>query len=213
MNELVLHFDRQDAIEVRFGEVDSGAFEFVSPVTAKDRADIQWYLEVYGAHSLGDPDDLEASRIRRRLVEIGDALFDAAFASRAAQRLFNEFQDDEQSDRLLTISTRHPSVLSLPWELLHDPASGGVFLFREHPTVSIRRRFRGGTGGRRAFGVTAKDRVHLLFVVCRPQGSGFLDPRADPGAVLDAVQRHAPGQRDLGVPASADDRCVERPVG
>src|SRR5262249_25504079 len=35
---------------------------------------------------------------------------------------------------------------------------------------------------------------HLLFVVSRPKGSGFLDPRADAAAVLDAIEQHAPGR-------------------
>ena len=67
------------------------------------------------------------------------------FSERAAERLFNHFQDAEDGARLLTISAGHPTILALPWELLHDPASGGVFLFRE---ISIRRRLAGAGGGR-----------------------------------------------------------------
>ena len=93
--------------------------------------------------------------------------------------------------RLLTVSAGHPSVFALPWELLHDPASGGVFLFRE---ISIRRRLAGAGGGRTSFLVQSKDRLHLLFVVSRPEGAGFLDPRADASAVLDALDEHAPGR-------------------
>jgi len=191
--ELNLRFPDKDHVIVSFDGEESGALPFTNPLTVKDRRDIQWYIEVYGAHSLGDPDDKEAERIADLLIVWGKALFDAAFRVRAAARLFNQFQDREDETRLLTISAEHPAILSLPWELLHDPAKGGVPLFLETPRISIRRRVAGATGGRPGFKIEAKERLHLLFVVSRPSGSGFLDPRADPQAVLDALDEHAPG--------------------
>ena len=73
--------------------------------------------------------------MKNRLPEIGKALFDAVFSDRPTQRLFDKFQDaDDQDasdkDRQLSIAGEHAEVLSLPWELLHDSAKGGVFLFR-----------------------------------------------------------------------------------
>lgn len=192
--ELNLRFPDKDHVIVHFGGEDSGALAFTNPLTAKDRQDIQWYLEVYAAHSLGDPDDAEARRIAAQLPAWGKALFNAVFHDRTAERLFNWFQDSEKEARLLTISAEHPAILALPWELLHDPAPGGVFLFNETPRISIRRRVAGATGGRPAFKAEAKERLHLLFVVSRPSGSGFLDPRADARAVLDALEQHAPGR-------------------
>lgn len=72
------------------------------------------------------------------------------FQQRTAQRIFNEFQDAAEPGRLLTISTSHPAILSLPWELLRDPASD-VYLFNENPRISVRRRLAGAGGGRRPF--------------------------------------------------------------
>ena len=91
--ELNLRFPRTNEVIVSFEGEDSGTLPFTDPLTAKDRKDIQWYLEVYGAHSLGDPDDTEAARIAAQLPVWGKALFDAVFGDRAAQRLFNAFQD------------------------------------------------------------------------------------------------------------------------
>jgi tetratricopeptide (TPR) repeat protein len=192
--ELNLRFPKTNEVIVSFEGEDSGTLLFTDPLTAKDRKDIQWYLEVYGAHSLGDPDDAEAARIAAQLPAWGKALFDAVFGNRAAQRLFNDFQDRRDDSRLLTISAEQPAILSLPWELLHDSAKGGVHLFLEHPRISIRRRMAGATGGRAPFRVKPKDPLHLLFVVSRPKGAGFIDPRADAQAVLDALTQHAPGR-------------------
>ncbi|CAN5455493.1 hypothetical protein BH24GEM3_BH24GEM3_16760 [soil metagenome] len=192
--ELNLRFPDPGHVIVSFDGEESGILSFTNPLTAKDHEDLRWYLEVYGAHSLGDPDDTEARRIEAQLPAWGKALFEAVFSDRASQRLFNAFQDTTEDARLLTLSAEHPAILELPWELLHDPAKGGVFLFNEHPRISIRRRVAGASGGRASFKVKSKDRLHLLFVVSRPAESGFLDPRADPAAVLDAIEAHAPGR-------------------
>jgi tetratricopeptide (TPR) repeat protein len=192
--ELNLRFPDKDRVHVSLGGEDSVDLPFKSPLEPKDFKDLRWYLEVYGAHSLGDPDDKEARRVADQLPVWGKALFQAVFSDRAAQRLFNAFQDSDEASRLLTISAASPATLALPWELLCDPGRGGAFLFNEHPRISIRRRVTGVTGGRKPLKVKPKDRLHLLFVVSRPQGSGFLDPRADPAAVLDALAAHAPGR-------------------
>jgi tetratricopeptide (TPR) repeat protein len=192
-SELNLRFPDEAHVLVSLDGEESGRLPFSSPFTDQDRRDLPWYLEVYGAHSLGDPDDAEAARITARLPELGKALFDAIFHG-PALRLFQRFQDQQDDTRLLTVSAEHPEILALPWELLHDSAPGGVYLFLETPRISIRRRVAGATGGRPPFRVEPKEQLHLLFVVSRPEGAGFLDPRADPRAVLDAVEEHAPGR-------------------
>lgn len=195
--ELVLRFPVPDQVSVSFNGTDSGPLPFASPVTDKDRADICWYIETYGAHSLADPDDAEARHIQARLAAIGKGLFDAVFGgdNRAAERIFNRFQDADAEHRVLTIDSQSAAVLSLPWELLHDTVEpGGVYLFREDPHISVRRRISGAGGGRAAFPVAPKPALHLLFVVSRPSDAGFIDPRADPKAVLDALEEHAPGR-------------------
>ena len=192
--ELVLHFSSDTAVNVSFDGADSGRLPFADPVTDKDRSDIRWYVETYGAHSLAEPDDEEAFRIEARLPGIGAALFTAVFGGRAAQRVFDRFQDADDRQRVLTIDAQDAAILSLPWELLRDPAGRGAFLFREKPRISVRRRISGGTGGRAPFRVESKDRLHLLFVVSRPLDAGFIDPRTDPQAVLDALDEHAPGR-------------------
>lgn len=194
--ELNLRFPDTDRVIVRLGSDDDGSGElpFKNPITEKDLRDIQWYVETYGAHSLGDPDDQEAKRIKEQLPVWGKKLFDAVFAAREAERRFNSFQDDEDDSRLLTISAEHPAILALPWELLHDSSAlDGTFLFHEEPAISIRRRVVDATVGRRPFKLGAKSALHLLFVVSRPAETGFLDPRADSQPVLDAIDQHAPG--------------------
>ena len=168
--ELNLRFPDEKHVIIRLGPDDdgSGPMPFANPMTAKDLADIQWYVETYGAHSLAEPDDEAAQRIKGKLPIWGNVLFAAVFSAPEAQRRINAFQNAEDETRLLTISAEEPEILVLPWELLHDPAPGGGFLFMETPRISIRRRVSGATGGRTPFMTRAKDTLRLLFVVSRP---------------------------------------------
>jgi len=195
--ELNLQFPDADHVIVSLDGPPSGPLPFADPFTPKDHADIRWYIETYGARALGDPDDTEAARIRARLPELGKALFRSVFAEREAVRVLDRFQDldlaPQAQTRLITISAFDPTVLALPWELLHDPQSpDGTYLF--HERLSIRRRVAGSGKGRLPFPVAPKERLHLLFVVSRPTDAGFIDPRLDPRAVLDALDAEAPGR-------------------
>jgi len=194
VNELNLEFPDADHVIVTLQRNASRRLPFVDPLNADDHRDLRWYLEIYGAHSLGDPDDKRAQRVAARLPELGRALFQAALGDPEAQLRYSQFLLREQGTRLLTISAEHPAILALPWELLHGPAAGSVHLFLERPPISVRRRVLGASDGRAPFDLTAKDTLHLLFVVSRPLDAGFLDPRADTAPILDAIDEHAPGR-------------------
>lgn len=105
--ELNLRFSGVDRVEVRIDGEESGSLPFSNPLTPKDRDGLRWYLETYGAYSLGDPDDEQAREMKNRLPLIGKALFDAVFSDRAAQRLFDRFQDANDKDRQLSIAGEH----------------------------------------------------------------------------------------------------------
>ncbi len=126
--------------------------------------------------------------MREQLPRWGTALFEAVFkANDKAYELFRNFRDEEEKGRLLTIAADHPAVLSLPWELLRS--SGGVFLFGETPRISIRRRLPMAGQGRRPHKRNPKPTLRLLFIVSRPEDAGFINPRTDPQAVLDALEQ------------------------
>jgi len=193
--ELNLQFPDPDHVVVSLKGEDDETGEpqsFVRPIGEDAQQELQWYFETYPVRYTTEIDDARAASIADRLPEWGVALFEAVFASPEARRLFTRFQDHEETGRLITISSSHPAVLAQPWELLRDPT--GTHLFLEQPRVSIRRRLVGAAGGRLAFRPEAKDTLHLLFVVSRPADSGFIDPRSDPTAVLDAVESRAPGR-------------------
>ncbi|MEI6706745.1 MAG: tetratricopeptide repeat protein [Methylococcales bacterium] len=181
--ELNLRFPNPNQVIVKFDDDDSGTLDFQTPFDKNDFSDMAWYLETYAAHYIADVDIERADAIANRLKTLGELLFNAVFTDRTASRLFNRFQDSDEK-RLITISANHPTVLSLPWELLRDPT--GTFLMNEK--LSIRRRYAGAGGGRKAFKVNSKDSLRVLFVVSRPNGASFINPRTDAQAVMQALQ-------------------------
>ncbi|WP_446010543.1 CHAT domain-containing protein [Candidatus Electrothrix sp.] len=189
--ELMLNFPDPTQVTVHlldeYADMTS-AFAFVNPLTNKDMEEIRWYLEEYGTGYRAEPDDERADRVREQLPRWGTALFDAVFkADDKAYELFRNFRDEEEKGRLLTIAADHPAVLSLPWELLRS--SGGVFLFGETPRISIRQRLPMAGQGRRPHKRKSKPVLRLLFIVSRPEDAGFINPRTDPQAVLDALEQ------------------------
>ncbi len=203
--ELNLRFPEVNQVIVKFDDVETDALDFASPISEEDQKDIQWYLEVYATRYTAEVDDERAKKIADKLPQWGADLFNAVFHSRAAQRLFNDFQDEDESGRLLTISASHPGILSLPWELLRDPE--GTYLVHENPRISIRRRLAGAGGGRKPFKVQVKDCLRLLFVVSRPSDAGFIDPRGEAQAVLEAIAQEAAGRVEVEFlrPATLDN--------
>ncbi|NMF62314.1 hypothetical protein DP113_22255 [Brasilonema octagenarum UFV-E1] len=203
--ELNLRFPEINQVIVRLDEQETDRLSFTSPLSAEDQENIRWYLETYATHYTTDVDDARAKEIADKLAQWGEDLFNAVFQPRTAQRIFNDFQDEAEPGRLLTISASHPTILSLPWELLRDPE--GTYLCHENPRISIRRRLAGAGGGRRPFKVKVKDCLRLLFVVSRPSDAGFIDPRGEAQAVLEAIAQQAAGRVEVEFlrPATLDN--------
>jgi hypothetical protein len=137
---------------------------FTPPLNQQIRNELSWYLETYPIHYTTELDDARAAVTAGSLKEWGSALFSSVFADDAARRLFNRFQDNAITGRVLTVSSLHPTVLAQPWELLADP--GSTFLFLESPHITICRTL--PDSGRLPYQPAPKDRLHLLFVVSRP---------------------------------------------
>jgi tetratricopeptide (TPR) repeat protein len=236
MIELNVRFTSSDRFVIKFDDRETDALEFVAPVNDSDRAEIRWYLESYAAHYMMDVDDRRAERIEAQLPEWGEALFEAIFGDQAAARMFNDFQESKQKDKILNIGAEHPLILSLPWELLRDPR--GTYLPHGENPISIQRSFVAFIFGknwkmllttekpisiRPSFSrltnksktkqpvVQHKNRLRLLFVISRPTGAGFLDPRKDALATLEAISKNAQGLIDVEFlrPATLD-KLVER---
>lgn len=190
--ELILSFSDTNQLTVTFDGESSSPIAFENPITAGELEDVRWYLETYGAQYMADVDDDRARRIAISLKKIGTRLFEAAFGERAAIRLFDQFLDVTEAGRLITVRSVQPEILALPWELLHQ--SGGAYVFNEKPRISVRRNLAGANQGRKPKRFQPKESLRLLMVVSRPMDAGFINPRGESIAVLDALEAQGAGR-------------------
>ncbi len=152
--------------------------EFQPPLDDAVLADLRWYLETFSIWPTG-PDYQRANGIEAKLEDWGRSLLESATREREAAQLWQQFLDAEGDGKLVTIDATDPRVLRLPWELLADE-SGHLF----PRGVSVRRRLRKTTAQpTKPFSLP----VRVLMVISRPEGAGFIDPRADALALLEAL--------------------------
>jgi len=216
MIELNVRFTSSDRFVIKFDDRETDAQEFVAPVNDSDRAEIRDYLEKYTSLYMMDVDDRSAERTEAKLPLWGASLFEAIFSGGDAKEIFNDFQDSDKRDKILTISASHPLILALPWELLCNPKRS--YLSHGENPISIRRSFSQLTNESefqqdsvKQNIVPPKNRLRLLFVISRPIDAGFLNPRKDALATLEAIAKNAQGLIDVEFlrPATLD-KLVER---
>jgi len=157
--------------------------DFSPPFSKKDFQQLHWYLEKYATQYSTDINFDQAGQITKKLPLWGHHLFNPIFSKRAAYRLFKKFQEYKEPDRVLTISSHHWNILSLPWELLYPSIKGGRFLMFERPPISIRRRL-SSVKKRTVSPIHPKSQLHLLYVLSRPNTLHFTEPRAGAIAVI-----------------------------
>ncbi|MBT8420732.1 MAG: CHAT domain-containing protein, partial [Gammaproteobacteria bacterium] len=162
-------------------DLGTDAHPFINPLASEKTAleDLRWYLENYVSWPVG-PNVKRAGRVEGRLTDIGRLLFQATLGRPDAMRIWQQFRDHPDRPKHLTIDTRDPDVLRLPWELLAD---GQSHLFALD--ISIRRRVHDSKQRLTGPGFTLP--LRILMVTARPQETNFIDPRIAPRALLDAV--------------------------
>jgi len=141
-----------------------------------DYEDLRWYLEDY----MDLPDGgavVRAERIERNLEIWGRTLHDALFTADENRKLLSQLLAGPEP-RELTIATRDPALLRLPWELMADDA--GSLAQR----LSVRRQLEEpeSTTPR-----PAQLPLRILYIVSRPADAGFIDPRMTAKALFDAL--------------------------
>jgi hypothetical protein len=154
--------------------VDQSFTPFLSDA---DYEKLRWYLEEY----MELPDGgavVRATRIEAELAGWGHRLHDAIFSApdnRAALDVLLAAPEPRE----LTIASSDANLLRLPWELMADAA--GKLALR----VSLRRQL---TVPKELIAGTTKLPLRILYLVSRPEDTGFLDPRLTTKALLAAIE-------------------------
>ena len=149
---------------------------FTPFLSEDDYEALRWYLEDY----MDLPDGgavVRAERIEGDLERWGHRLYEALFTPPDNRAFLQELLDGP-APRRLTVATRDPALLRLPWELMADAA--GSLAQR----LSVRRQLEvpEPTAPR-----PAQLPLRILYIVSRPADAGFLDPRLTTKALFDAL--------------------------
>ena len=141
-----------------------------------DYDNLRWYLEEF----MELPDGgavIRAQRIEADLLQWGRRLHDAIFSAGQNQAELQKLLAAPEP-RELTIATSEPELLRLPWELMAD-AAGSLAL-----RVSVRRQL---DVAQALVAREVKLPLCILYIVSRPEDTGFIDPRLTSQALFTAL--------------------------
>lgn len=177
---------------LRFNGENSQPFSVREGLTSKQRDDIRWYIEEF----MSFPEGGNASRaldIESELAKYGRDLWNGLTKARDGERLLENFIRDVQHAgggrlELRADTARDEVAFRTPWELMRvgggDNGGDGTLLHQFGVTV-VRR---GKPNVIPTVGsLDTSGGLRVLAVVCRPDDTGFLDPRFTPEAIIDAV--------------------------
>ena len=182
--------------------VESTRYSFTSPLGAIETDELRWYLESYYLWPVGVFQE-RAERTEKQLPKWGNDLYEAALSAKVAQEALNAWLHaadgaerrfsvlvdceppegaDEQEQK--AVREAASSLLSLPWELLHDERS---WLFQGKNSVRVRRRLPSRHKHKPA--VTTLP-IRILLVSPRPEDehTAYIDHRVSARPLVDAVE-------------------------
>jgi tetratricopeptide (TPR) repeat protein len=138
---------------------------FEHPFDEETLTDLRWYLEKFLPFPYGIFPD-KAKKIEQKLQEWGQRLFELVFPrSTKAWDFFCEATREGLDKCEINISSDDPTVLNLPWELLHS--SDYQFLA---PSLAGMYRSLNGHAVRSPMGQLPQDKLNILLVIARPYG-------------------------------------------
>ncbi len=132
-------------------------------LTAQDQEDMRWYLEDYLQYP-GAPAPQIAARVEARVAELGKELFTQIFRAGDAARLWDAAADGLAGTRV-EVDAGVEGGVAVPWELLRDPATGGVLALRAGAFVRTHFQAAASPDVPEAAGT-----LRVLLVICRPGG-------------------------------------------
>ena len=142
------------------------AVTFTHPFDQQALTDLRWYLEEYLRFPYGLADD-NAAKIEQKLQDWGQQLFELVFrSSEKARQFFQAATYEGLAQCELVITSDHPEVLTLPWELLYSP-DDRQFLA---PSLAGMSRSLNEYAVRAEMGDLAQDKLNILLVIARPYG-------------------------------------------
>lgn len=160
----------------------SAPFAVNEGMSGKDRDALRWYVETYMDFPEGG-NETKARAVEDAMRTSGTALW-TGLKSEVVSAWLGAVQFARQG-RLVLRGAKPADEIAFrtPWELMRAGQGDGSLLHQLGVTV-VRRPT---ANLPRMHALDTTDGLRVLVVVCRPDDTGFLDPRYTPQAILDAI--------------------------
>lgn len=144
-------------------------------LTPQEHAELKWYLEEYLQRAESVTAE-HVQQIERWMTERGEELYRKVLrANDGTQDLWGSVRN-ELANLRVEITTGVADAAAIPWELMYEPTSDSPIALRVKSFVRVQSdpniRFVQPPG------TDELGRVRLLYVVCRPSGTGDVELRA-----------------------------------
>jgi hypothetical protein len=174
--------------EVRFNGQSSGEFDVLEGMTSQQRDSVRWYIEEFMSHPEGGY-AVTAGQVEQSLEDYGLALWAGLTQHKAGVQLESFITSARHSGggrlELRAETPRDEIAFRTPWELMRVGGGKGTLLHNLGITV-VRRGQQNLTPLLQP--LDTSDGLRVLAIVCRPDETGFLDPRYTPEAMLEALK-------------------------
>lgn len=144
-------------------------------LTPEEQAELRWYLEDYLQRAdVVEPEVVE--QVETLMEAIGIDLYKALLAANPNTQALWFAVREQLADLRIEITTGIAEAAAIPWELMRDPQSDSALALRVASFVRVQ------SNPNIGFVIppppSDDGRVRLLYVVCRPGGSGDVGLRA-----------------------------------
>jgi hypothetical protein len=150
-------------------------------MTPAERAELLWYLEE-SPLCTDEEASARARAVEDLLVEIGRRLYRATRGGEAAE-IVGAWRLQPAGRRQVSLRSEVPSLLGLPWELLHDE-QGFLALRTRSPVAVLRRLPRSELP---ALQLEFARPLRILLVTARPDAAPFIDHRLVAGPLVEGL--------------------------
>ena len=160
--------------------------EFEFGVTQEQRDLIQWYLEEYLRYPWGEFHN-RATKAVNLMNQLGAELFRAVFGNKETSAIYAEICKELRETRIV-ISAGSSEGISIPWELMRDPALGEYGELARHAYAFVRSQPE--LVSRPKLPSAQLGSLNILMVISRPAGGADIPFQSVARPLLEVIREH-----------------------
>jgi hypothetical protein len=155
-------------------------------LSAQEQEELRWYMEDY-LQRAETVEAIQIEQIESMMQRRGAELYTKVLAANQNTQAVWFAVREQLADLRIEISTGISEAAAIPWELMRDPQSGSAIALRVQAFVRVQAN---PNVSFVSVSRTHENRIRLLYVVCRPNGSNDVALRAVANRLLQGLGEH-----------------------